>query len=314
MTNKKIVARRGKKDLSPPDRIMDLARSYGPGGRVFTLADFSGFGSNGSVHKALSRLVRAGKLHRICQGFYLWPNVRKKLKVPESPDPDAFVDAIARRDQVTILADNLVAAKDVGITDAVPDKTVYLTTGNPKTITIGKNTIKIKKATWPVAAVANNPPAARIVQALEWLGRRRALRADNLAEIGRLMSKQEYDALASSAADATCGARVARGAEASATNARAVATSGQRQERDGTSPPSRDFHFTILPSRVSARSACPSPSRQAGDVGAPRPHGSGRALRLHSPRRARNLDTTRLHRSDLCATAPASRTWHARRP
>jgi hypothetical protein len=212
---------------------MALVRCYGPGGCVFTFADFSRLGSDVSVRKALPRLVRVGKLHRICQGLYFWPRVSKVLKVSVSPDPDAIVAAIARRDQATILPDNLVAAKDVGIADAAPDKAVYLTTGNPKTITIGKNTIKIKKATWPVAAVAKNSAAARIVQALEWLGRSRALGADNLAKIGRLMSKEEYNALASSAAalpnwmQRVVHAWLAEH-EASATNARAVATSGQR--------------------------------------------------------------------------------------
>jgi Family of unknown function (DUF6088) len=144
ITNKNTAARRAR-GLSPANRIMALARRYGPDGRVFTLADFSRLGSDASVRKALSRLVRAGKLHRVCQGLYFWPSVSDVLKVPVSPDPDAIVDAIARRDRVTIFPDNLVAAKDVGITDAVPDKFVYLTTGNPKTITIGKNTIKIKR-------------------------------------------------------------------------------------------------------------------------------------------------------------------------
>jgi Family of unknown function (DUF6088) len=200
MANGKIATRRARKSLSPADQIMALVRRYGPDGRVFTLADFSHLGSDASVRKALSRLVRAGKLHRACQGLYFSPSVSNVLGVPVSPDPDAIVGAIARRDRVTIFPDNLVAAKDVGITDAVPDKTVYLTTGNPKTITIGKNTIKIKKATWPVAAVAERSAAVKIVQALEWLGRKRALRAaDNLAKIGRQMSNEEYNALALSA-------------------------------------------------------------------------------------------------------------------
>ena len=126
---------------------MALVRCYGPEGRVFTLADFSRIGSDTSVRQALSRLVRTGKLHRVCRGLYFWPSVSNVLKVPASPDPDAIVDAIARRDRVTIFPDNLVAAKDIGLADAVPDKTIYLTTGNPKTIIFGNNTIKIKKAT-----------------------------------------------------------------------------------------------------------------------------------------------------------------------
>jgi hypothetical protein len=220
MTNKKIATRRARKSSSPPDRIMALARRYGPDGRVFTLADFSRLGSDASVRKVLSRLVKAGKLHRVCQGLYFLPSVSNLLGVPASPDPDAIVYAIARRDRVAIFPDNAVAAKDVGFTDAVPDKTVYLTTGNPKTISIGRNTIKIKKATWPVAAVAKSSAAVRIVQALEWLGRKRALRAaDNLAiEAG--VQRARFVCGSTAKVDATCGARVVRRPEAQATTTR----------------------------------------------------------------------------------------------
>ena len=96
---------------------MAVVQQSGLGGRVFTFADVSRLGSDVSVRKALSRLV--------------------------SPNPDAIVAAVARRDRVTILPDNLVAAKDVGFADAVSDKSVYLTTDNPKIIAIAS------RPSWP---------------------------------------------------------------------------------------------------------------------------------------------------------------------
>jgi hypothetical protein len=177
------------------------------------------------VRKALSRLVRAGILHRVCQELYFSPSVSNVLGVPILPDPEAIVDAIARRNRVAIFPDNLVAAKDVGITDAVPDKSVYLTTGNPKTNTIGKTKIKIKKATWPVAAAAKRSAAVKFLQALEWLGRKRVVccrqsREDRTPNVEPGVQRARFVCDSTAKVDATCGARVVRRPEAQATSTR----------------------------------------------------------------------------------------------
>jgi hypothetical protein len=178
------------------DRIMAAVRHHGRGGRVFTPSDFSRLGSDPSVRKALSRLVTDGKLNRIRQGLYFWPRISKVLGVPVPPSPDAIVDAIARRDHATIVPDNIVAANDIGVTNAVPAKAVYLTTGNAMTITVAGQTIQIKKATKPVAAVAKcGLAAAKFVQAIAWLGKKAAARADNLAVMRRRLSASERHAL-----------------------------------------------------------------------------------------------------------------------
>ena len=165
-------------------RIIAAVHRYGAGNRVFTPADFAPhLGNDVSVRKALSRLVADGKLVRLRQGLYFWPKVSKVLKVSVPPSPDAVVDAIARRDGVVIVPDNLVAANDVGVTNAVPAKPVYLTTGNPMTIHIGGQTITLKKASKPVAAVAKARVAAKVVQTLTWLGKKGASRAENIAAL-----------------------------------------------------------------------------------------------------------------------------------
>jgi hypothetical protein len=188
--------KRPKKHLMLADRIMAAVRNYGRGGRVFTPADFSHLGTDVSVRKALSRLAADGKLVRIRQGLYFWPMTSKVLNAPVPPSPDVIVDAIARRDHVTIVPDNIVAANDLGVTNAVPAKAVYLTTGNPMTITVAGQTIRVKKATKAVASVTKCGAAAtRVVQAIVWLGKKAAVRSDNVALIRRRLSVQARHAL-----------------------------------------------------------------------------------------------------------------------
>jgi hypothetical protein len=122
---------------------------------------------------------------------------------------------------VAIFSDNLVAAKDVGIADAVPDKTVYLTTGNPKTIIFGKNTIKIKKATWPVAAVAKSSAAvrgARVAGTEARIACCRQSRKDRTPDVEAGAQRARFVCGIPAKVDATCGARVVRRPDAQATN------------------------------------------------------------------------------------------------
>ena len=69
------------------------------------------------------------------------------------------------------------------------------------TITVAGHTIKLKKATKPVAAVAKNAAAAKIVQTLVWLGKSAATRADNFDALRRYVSGKAKTALSSSMAD-----------------------------------------------------------------------------------------------------------------
>ena len=56
-----------------------------------------------------------------------------------------FVDALARRDQVRIVVDGIMAANDLGLTDAVPQRAVVLTDARLKPTNL---TIKIERRAW----------------------------------------------------------------------------------------------------------------------------------------------------------------------
>ena len=151
------------------NKIMRRVRSRGRGKWVCTPKDFLGLGSRAAVDQALSRLATSGDLRRVGRGLYDLPRISSVLKRPAPVDIDAAVAAIARRDSIRIMADGLAAANQLGLTNAVPAKTSYVTDGATRTIKIDDRTIRLRHAGPNVMAWAGKS-SAPVAQALRWLG------------------------------------------------------------------------------------------------------------------------------------------------
>lgn len=156
---------------SVADRIIRRVRAQSSHGTrlVFTARDFMDLGDRAAVDQALSRLTRVGKLRRIRRGLYDLPRVNPILKRVPAPDVDAVVDAIARRDDVTIVASGMAAANRLGLTTAVPAKNDYLTDGPSRTLKIGNRIVRLKHAGRKLMAMKDRP-AGDVVRAIHWLG------------------------------------------------------------------------------------------------------------------------------------------------
>ena len=154
---------------SMADKIMTRVSSLPSGQRVCTPKDFLHLGSRGTVDQALSRLVKAGRLRRVGHALYDVPRISSVLKRLAPVDLDAAIAALARRDGVRIMPDGLVAANQLGLTDAVPAKASYVTDGHPRILKIDGRTVRFRHAGPGVMQWAGRP-AAPVVQALRWLG------------------------------------------------------------------------------------------------------------------------------------------------
>jgi hypothetical protein len=154
------------------DRIMRRARAQSACGSrlVFTARDFLDLGDRGAVDQALSRLAKDGSLRRIRRGLYDIPRVNPILKRVAAPDLDAVVDAIARRDDITVVPNGMAAANRLGLTTAVSARNDYLTDGPSRTVKIGRRTVRLKHA-GPKLMALKDRPAGDVVRALHWLGR-----------------------------------------------------------------------------------------------------------------------------------------------
>ena len=150
-------------------KIMKRVRSHGRGKWVGTPKDFLDLGNRAAVDQALSRLVTAGQLRRVGRGLYDMPRISGVLKRPAPASIDAAIAAVTRRDNVRIMPDGLVAANQLGLTNAVPAKASYVTDGVTKTIKIDGRTIRLRHAGPSVMHWAGKA-AAPVVQAMRWLG------------------------------------------------------------------------------------------------------------------------------------------------
>ena len=150
-------------------KIMERVLEHDRGKWVFTPKDFLDLGSRGSVDQALSRLVKARQLRRVGHGLYDMPRMSNVLKRPAPVDWDAAIAALARRDGVRIMPDGMVAANQLGLTNAVPAKASYVTDGPTRTLQIDGRTVWFRHASPNVMQWAGKP-AAPVAQALRWLG------------------------------------------------------------------------------------------------------------------------------------------------
>ena len=151
------------------DKIMKRVSAHASGRWVCSPKDFLDLGSREAVDQALSRLVIAGQLRRVGHGLYDMPRITNVLKRPAPVDLDAAIAALARRDGVRIMPDGLVAANQLGLTNAVPAKVSFVTDGHSRTLKIDGRTVRFRHA-GPSVMQWTGKPAAPVVQALRWLG------------------------------------------------------------------------------------------------------------------------------------------------
>ena len=154
---------------SVADRIMKRVAAHQSGRWVCSPRDFLDLGSREAVDQALLRLTRAGRLRRVGRGLYDMPRFSNVLKRAAPVDLDAAIAALARRDGIRIMPDGLVAANQLGLTNAVPAKVSLVTDGPSRTLNIGGRTVRLRHAGPSVMQWAGSP-AAPVVQALRWLG------------------------------------------------------------------------------------------------------------------------------------------------
>lgn len=148
---------------------MKRIRGHGRGKWVCTPKDFLDLGARAAVDQALSRLVKRSQLRRVGRGLYDLPRISQVLKKPVPADLDASVDAIARRYSVKIMSDGLVAANQLGLTNAVPAKASYWTDGATRQVRIGQRTVQLKHVK-PSLMQWDDRVAGPVVSALMWLG------------------------------------------------------------------------------------------------------------------------------------------------
>ena len=148
-----------------------VARVYGHGrGWAFTPKQLAGLGDLRSVGMALTRLSRKGIIRHLARGLYDYPKHHPQLGVL-SPSPDVIAHALAGRDATRLQPSGGYAANQLGLSEQVPAKVVFLTDGPSRNVKIGKQEIILKRTTPRNMATAGKVSGV-VIQALRHLGQR----------------------------------------------------------------------------------------------------------------------------------------------
>lgn len=139
-----------------------------PGELVFP-REYRGHGTEAAIKKAMSRLVKEGKVRRLSHGIYYVPKVDPVFGEIR-PNAEEVVKMIAKKDKVRIRPTGAYALHRLGLTTQVPTKLVYITDGTSKKFRIGKLPVMFKATSHRKLAMKGEI-SSLLIQAMEELGK-----------------------------------------------------------------------------------------------------------------------------------------------
>ncbi|MGB1284047.1 MAG: DUF6088 family protein [Polaribacter sp.] len=137
-------------------------------GSLILPGDYIAYGSSDAIRKALDRLEDKKVIIRVAHGIYVRPKMSEFIG-PILPTAEEIAEAIAKRDKIRTVPTGSYALNALGLSTQIPMNIVLLTDGSPRTIKIGKRTIKFKKTT-PKNLLAKGKISRLAIQALKELG------------------------------------------------------------------------------------------------------------------------------------------------
>ena len=173
-----------------PESILLHSQSL-PEGGVLSPKEFLHLGSRAAIDQALSRLTKEGKLLRVARGTYVTP-VSSRFGT-RAPAPEKVVHALAAQSGEVVTPHGASAANMLGLTQQVPIREVYLTSGRTRKLKL----VMVKHAPRWMLALGSGPAGAA-VRALAWMGPAHV--GESLAALRRTLPPSEWQTLASARA------------------------------------------------------------------------------------------------------------------
>ncbi|MFL9951112.1 DUF6088 family protein [Paraburkholderia agricolaris] len=172
-----------------PETILIQAQSL-PEGGVLSPKEFLHLGSRSAVDQAFSRLAKVGKLLRVARGAYVAPVSSRFGTRP--PAPEKVVQSLAAQSGEIVTPHGASAANALGLTQQVPIREVYLTSGRTRKLKLGRSEVLVKHAPRWMLALGSRPAGAA-VRALAWIGPAHA--GESTAAVRRSLAPEEWRAL-----------------------------------------------------------------------------------------------------------------------
>ena len=145
-----------------------LRRIEASKGSVWSAGDLADLGSRSAIDQALRRLWLAGKVRKVARGLYDYPQTGAIVGV-KAPRADRAATAAVRGRGASIRPSGSVAANALGLSTQVPARLEYLTDGIARTITVGGQSVRLRRVSPKRLKVA--PGAGALIEALRYMGK-----------------------------------------------------------------------------------------------------------------------------------------------
>ena len=104
-------------------------------GVVFFKDEYAHYSNPRRVQKALEQLVEKGRVIRVARGIYCYPKIDKVWGTGYLPPSlDDIANAIAKKERAKIVPTGVHALNRLGLSEQLPMRFVYLTSGRTKSI------------------------------------------------------------------------------------------------------------------------------------------------------------------------------------
>lgn len=157
-------------------------------GAIFSSSSFPELTANYAT-KLLSAFEKEGLVVRISKGVYL--KARKTRFGVSYPPIEEIVSQIAKRDKARIFPTGDTASNMLGLSEQVPTKTCFLTSGTARNLNIGGRTVELKRAA-PKNFAYSNEMVGVLTQALRSIGEEN-ITDEIKAKIPAILSTVERD-------------------------------------------------------------------------------------------------------------------------
>jgi hypothetical protein len=127
---------------------------------------FLHLGTRAAVDQALSRFARSGEVIRIQRGLYTTP-VQTRFG-PRPPSVNLVLNSLAAATGEVIEPPVAATANALGLTTQVPIRQMFLTTGRPRSLQLGTQTVELREASGWLTGF-RRPETAEAIRALTWL-------------------------------------------------------------------------------------------------------------------------------------------------
>jgi len=166
-----------------------ISRIYGRGrGSVMTPNDFLDLGSRDAIDQSLHRLTELGTIRRIARGLYQYPKTHPLIG-EVAPSIEGVAKALAASEQVKLQPSGAYAANLLGLSEQVPAKVVFLTSGRARKVKLGKLVIELRPAA-PRKMAAAGRTSGLVLSALRYLGKEHITPA-RIAHLRKILSLKD---------------------------------------------------------------------------------------------------------------------------